>query len=151
MKSKTKIIITSTVVFIIICGLGFILRPLSFDTSFKKISIKYSEPASDGTSAIYTAMFDFTSHDAEFEQIKQILRKYTFHQGLKTKFMNSVSWEGPGYSISINMVYENKVNVMTITKSPYLAIGQNIYRMGYWNNTIIVALGSELIEALGID
>jgi len=77
MPSKTKVIIALAIVFILVCGLVIILRPLPFDESFDYISIGYMEPdiSADGKPLIHTAEFSFSSQDTEVQQIKQILKK----------------------------------------------------------------------------
>jgi len=151
---KKKFIVAAAVILVLICALAFILRPLSFDDSFVYIAIGYMETSLGDSAApvVRSAEFSFSPQDGEFGQIKQVLEKYSYHHSLATLFGAAGSnREEPGYTLTIGLQYGDTAQSIVITQSPYITIGSAVYRVGYWGNAEVVALGGEIRAVLRLD
>lgn len=146
---KRKVIIT--LFMLLICGLIYFSWPLSFDGSFEYVSIGYMEHGIgiDSEPTLRSEVFDFSSQDAELKQIKDVLKKYTFHRVPALPFSDaSMHWEGVGQTFTLGM---SNGDAISISKSPYIIYGSQVYRLGYWGNSKSVALTEELKDVLSLD
>ncbi len=143
--------VTLTIALFLIGGLVYFIWPLSFNDSFEYISIGYMEHDIDINSkpTVNSEEFYFSSQDLEFQQIKDVLKRYTFHRVPTMPFNEAaIHWEGIGETFSLGL---SNGDFISITKSPYILYCSQVYRVGYWGNSKVVALIDELKEALSLD
>lgn len=156
-ETKRHVVYSTIVVMLIICTVLYCVNPISFnDNLFKNnnVSIVYVElnlkqGYYNGDQIVKTddktKNFNFTRNSTEFQQIKKLLKKYSYHICFKT-LINADSIEHIAYNFT--MQFGDKTII--IADVPYIIVGGNVYRIGYWGSSKISELDGELKDILNI-
>lgn len=142
-KRKLFLVIALFIIVIIV----YIFRPIPFDEVFfntDKMSVLYFvNSMKDGSIYPDSKVLTFDSNSAKFHQIKNILKKYSYHKCFKT-------WINNGILHDMEEVYQISANGRTIliTENSYIEIDSNIYRVGYLGNLKAKKMIMELKDIL---
>lgn len=158
-ETKRHAFYATIVAVLIICAVLYMLNPISFDDNLftnNNVSIAYVEPTVrtvfDNDGEPYsradneTKSYNFSRESTEFQQIKELFEKHSYHICLKT-LINADSIKQPSHSITMQFGDETII----ITDVPYIIVGDNIYRIGYWGSSKISELDSGLKDILSIE
>ena len=149
MSRKKKRLIISVIIFAFICVVAYTFRPISFSKDFFKndtLSIVYFENSVvNGAPIQNSKVFDFDSAAPEFQQIKQIFEKYSYHNCFDTLKSGPIKNGYQGFSLS------SEGEMIMILNVPKIFVGDKIYRIGYWGSSEINALNVELKDILNIE
>jgi hypothetical protein len=156
-EEKRCILYASIVAVLTICAVLYILNPISFDDNLftnNNVAIAYSEPVvatvyDNGEpiskSDIKTKQFNFNRESTEFQQIKELFDKYSYHICFKT-LINADTIE----QLTHNITMQFGDQTIIITDVPYMIVGGNVYRIGYIGISKISELNVELKDILNI-
>jgi hypothetical protein len=98
---------------------------------------------------VRSEVFEFSSEDTELQRIKDTMKKYTIHRVLTSPFDGaSIHYEGESQAFTIGM---SNGDYISITKSPYILYGSQVYRVGYWGNSEVVSLMDDLKNVLALE
>jgi len=165
-EAKRNILIATIVALLIICALIYILRPQHFNNDifpYNNVSIDYvkdtlytvydkdGEPLAETGSE--TKNLSFSRESTEFQQIKKILEKYSYHicfNTLKGIADTVTSGSASIYNNDQTILINTGKDVIMITNVPYIIVGGNVYRIGYFGNSKMSELFGELKDVLKI-
>ena len=158
-ESKRHALYASIVAVLVICAVLYMLNPISFDENLFKnnnVSIVYVDPTVktvlDNNGEPYskagseTKSYDFSRESTEFQQIKELFEKYSYHICFKT-LINDDSIEQ--FSHCFTMQFGDQT--INITDVPHIIVGGNVYRIGYFGSSKISELDSGLKDILSIE
>jgi len=146
---KKKFITITIILIFLIIGIIF-LYPLSFEniiSSNDDLGVVYiKNVGSDGKPQHESTDYYYKSDSEEMKQIQQILRKYTYHRGLRSWSKNNLmeGENGSGYWLHLYFGENSIISGGT----GEIIVNNYIYRIGYWGNKKAITLMEEIRKVL---
>lgn len=145
MSKKMVWSIILAILMAIFCVVTYFYQPIPFHfIEDDLISIVYVDfSLENGRANQSTKQYSIQVDSLEFQQMKEIFEKYSYHRSLDTIFSDA-SISGAS---KIFMICTNGVS-MTIGNVPEIIMQDKVYRVGYWGSSEINDLNNELLEIL---
>lgn len=145
--SKTKIIISVIFFISIIIGIIF-LYPFPLDEIISNdggLTVIYMEAIGVDEKPIEYKKYYYEADSTEYERIKQILSKYTYHRNMRSfRDISSFVGNDAGYLLRL---YSGE-NSMVSSGTGEIMINNHVYNIGYWGNEKALSLMEEIHSVL---
>ncbi len=147
--SAIKKAIIGVIILIFLTSVIIFFYPLPFERNIQndydlnvvyiRVSLVNGEPQQNSTS------YHYESGSKEIGRIKQILRKYSYHRGIRSwSKNNTMEGNDVGYWIQL---YSGENNII-MGGTGEIIVNNHIYHIGYWGNSKAQTLMEELREVL---
>ncbi|MFT4146819.1 MAG: hypothetical protein QM644_20435 [Mobilitalea sp.] len=124
----------------------FIIRPVSFEKNLLEgnmVLISYTNNyIENGYPNTEYKNYSFTIEDTEYQKVKEILERYSYHTCFKTLIGGTVK----NFGNSFLLIFENEY--ISISNVPDIFVGGRVYHVGYWGDSKINKLYNELFTLL---
>ena len=149
-KLSLRRIIPSVAAILLLVGVCYMLWPHSFadlQPECDSITILRTDTAEDYS---LTQTRDIYSADsAEFNQIMDILSRYTYHRSFRTLTKaNNVGGNHAGYWLNVYLDYGDDRVDFTCGGTGEMLIDGLVWRVGYWGDRAELAMMAELAAVL---
>ena len=149
MTQKKIHLIVSLIILASICIAAYTFRPTSFSEDFfenKTLEVVYNATTFENGEVIHnTKQYKLNSDSPEFQQIKLIFKKYSYHNCFDTLKGGSIAMGSAWFYLSC------EGDKILIGDVPNILVGNKIYRIGYWGSSEINALNVDLKDILNIE
>jgi len=109
---------------------------------------------SRGDGSIFSENFKLSRDSEEFTEVANLLRRYSYHRSVTSRFRNDIPSKNDGsvrslYVVTIGLISGENVRVVNMnSQTPFIAIDGRVYRIGVWGSSRIEGLIKGVVDVL---
>jgi len=93
----------------------------------------------------------YTPQDAGYQEIIEILRKYSYHNQLLTLVPQTTPFYSGAGTINLDLVWRDNVKVIAVYSDSIAFVDYTRYQVGYFGNGKSTRLINELAAVIGVE